>query len=83
MNEEKKIRNTLIQIKPFPNLKQQLGYIKVHEKKSFTELFEEWIEFHYYFTFLITSEDFKNGSVKERLEKYVDVKEMQRVHQKY
>ena len=57
----------MIQIKTTPNLKETLGYIKVHEKKSFTELIEEWIEFHYYLTFYNKEQfgDFRKGKIRD------------------
>jgi len=65
----------LIQIKTTPEKKKKLGYIKIHEEKTFTELLEEWIEFHYSLAFL---GDLQKGEIKVLLEKYFDVKEMAR-----
>ena len=80
MNEEKKIRDTLIQIKTFKETKKQLEAIKYTEEKSFTDLLEEWINIFY--NLMILSMDanvsFQKGKIRDLLEKYFDVKEMAR-----
>lgn len=74
-------RDVLIQIKTYKDIKRQLGYIKVYENKSFTELIEEWIEFYYSLRLMSLQENnkpFPKEEIRDLLEKYFDVKEMAR-----